>query len=364
MFIIIERDKFIEAIHKVVRFAQRNATLPVLSCVLIVVDDKNIKFRSTNLEVGIDLRVDGVIKSTGVVAIPANILQQIASALSKEETINLEQSGDTVVVSFGDTRNIIKTVPYEDFPIIPTPTTDKKYSLDGVLFKSAIESVLSCASASTIRPDLSSIFLTLEGGTLTTVATDSFRLAEKKQVFPTNIPNHSILIPAKNGSNIIQTIPNDAVTFIIDEHQITFLWDGSTLATRLTTGTYPDYRQIIPKKTTTQATLLRKDFESALRHTTIFSDAFQKIQLTFDQKKQHLIISSHNTDTGSAKESIHAKITGDTIEQSFNYRYLQTPISLLTTESITISASGVGQPLIIRGVGDNSFLYLVMPMNQ
>jgi len=365
MFILIEKNNFITAIQTVSRFSPKgSATLPVLSCILLVAGDEGIKFRATNLEMGIDLPVAGSVKESGVLAIPAHILQQITASLTGEGSITFEQSGETALVSFDNTQNIIKTIPYEDFPTLPLPTTPKKQKISGEKLKLAIESVSFCASPSVVRQDLASIFLSLEGGELTAVATDSFRLAEKRIPLSEKGINFSLLLPAKNITTLLQTLPDDEIDFTFDENQAAFMWKGSTLITRLTNASYPDYRQIIPKNTEAEAILLKKDLELALRHTTIFSDSFQKVKINFDQKNKKLIISSQNTTTGSSKETIPAQIKHSSLEQSFNYRYLQTPLSIIKTESISLSASGVGQPLIIRGVGDNSFLYLVMPMNQ
>jgi len=367
MIISLEKKNFMEAVHKTARFAQRgSATLPVLSCILIVSGDDGIKFRATNLEVGIDFKVTGTIKSNGVVAIPADILQQIASSLSGEGIITLEQTGDTVVITSGGARSVVKTIAYEDFPSLPltSSTKDNTFDIDGVILKSSIETVVSCASTSTVRPDLASIMISIEGGVLTTVTTDSFRLAEKKQTLHNTISNFSILLPAKNSIDILQTIPDKKITTIIGEHQISLLWEGSTLTSRLTSGTYPDYKQIIPKEITATAIILKKDFETALRRTVIFSDAFQKIHIVFDEKQQQLKLTSRNTDRGESEENISSTVSGDSIELFFNYRYIQTPLSLITSESIKLTATGIGRPLLMQGVGDESFLYLVMPMNQ
>ncbi len=366
MFLSIEKKVFIDAVQKTARFAQKNsATLPVLSCILIVSGDDGIKFRATNLEVSIDLKVEGKSKNNGIVAIPAQLLQQIASSFSKEGVVKIEQTGEVVVVTAGGAKSIIKTIPYEDFPSIPLPEEKEQIiKIPGRVLKSSIEAVMSCASTSTVRSDLASIFFSIEGGVLTTVATDSFRLAEKKQALVQTIKNISILLPAKNSAEIIQTLPDEEITLYNNEHQIAFVWEGNTLTSRLTIGTYPDYKQIIPKEVFSEATLLRKDFESALKHTTIFSDTFQKMRIVFDLQKNKITLSSRNTDTGESEESINSVVSGKPIELSFNYRYLQTPLSLISTESIKLTASGIGRPLLIRGIGDESLLYLVMPMNQ
>ncbi len=367
MIISLEKKNFVEAVYKTSRFAQKSsATLPVLSCILIISGDDGIKFRATNLEVGIDYKVFGISKSNGVVAIPAAILQQIAGSLSGEGNVTLEQSGDTVVITSGGAKSVVKIVSYEDFPSIPHASQEKEntFNIEGSIFKSSINTVVSCASTSTVRPDLASIMIEVKGGVLTTVATDSFRLAEKKQTLSHTISNLSILLPAKNGIDIIQTIPDEKITIVVDEHQLSCMWNGSILTSRLTSGTYPDYQQIIPKEVYASATVLKKDFEAALKRTVIFSDSFQKIQIILDQKQQQIKLTSRNTDLGESEENLSTKLSGDDIELSFNYRYVQTPLSLITSESITLTASGIGRPLIIRGVGDDSFLYLVMPMNQ
>lgn len=88
MNISIEKKEFSEAVHIVSRFAERkSATLPVLSAILIIAGDDGIKLRATNLEIGIDRKVPGKITTNGVVAIPAAVLQQIASSFNTEGTI-------------------------------------------------------------------------------------------------------------------------------------------------------------------------------------------------------------------------------------------------------------------------------------
>ncbi len=196
------------------------------------------------------------------------------------------------------------------------------------------------------------------------VATDSFRLAEKKLSVAGAISPFSILIPAKNAIDIVQTLPDDMVEVLIDEHQCAFSWNNGIVTTRLVTVPYPDYAQIIPKSFVSEATLLRKDFETALKRTSVFSDSFQKVRIGFSSEDKKVVFSARNSDIGESSESVPASITGESVELSFNHRYLSAPLPLITTESLSLSSAGIGRPLVIRGVGDNTLLYLVMPMNQ
>lgn len=366
MNISIEKKEFSEAVHTASRFAQRkSSTLPVLSSILIIAGDEGIKMRATNLETGIDLKLKGECKSKGVVAIPAVILQQIASTISQDGTVSLEHSGDIVSLINGTAKSLIKTVPYDDFPSIPFPENPKnRIVLPGVLLKSLFTTIASCASASTVRPELASIYLSIEGGALTAVATDSFRLAEKRVPLSNKGTQGKFLIPAKNAVDIAAALPDEEIIMSFDEHQCAFVSTMGMLVSRLTNAVYPDYRQIIPKESIVEAIVLRKDFENALKRTTIFADSFQKIRISLDPKKNVCSLFARNADVGESSETIPARVSGSVLELSFNHRYLSAVLALTGAESLSLLAAGIGRPLIIKGVGDTSLLYLVSPMNQ
>ncbi len=366
MNITIEKKVFIDAVSLVARFAERRtATLPVLAGVALVAGDDGIRFRATNLETGIDLKVDGSVNSPGVMALPANILRDVASSLSGTGSLTIEHAGDTAVITAGKAKSTVKTLAYDDFPSLPLPEDKKtEFTLPGATLKSLVNFVAACASPSTVRPELASVLISAEGGVVKAVATDSFRLAEKKESVSGTLKPFTILIPAKNAIDIMQTVPDQEITVRADEHQCAFIWASGTAVTRLVAMAYPDYAQIIPKAFSAEATLLRKDFEGGLKRVSVFSDAFQKVRLGFDPKGKSITLSSKNADVGDSNEGLPSAVSGEAVELSFNHRYLGTPLPLITAESITLSASGIGRPLIIKGAGDTSFLYLVMPMNQ
>lgn len=366
MIISVGKKEFSEGVLRVARFAERrSASLPVLAGIAIVAGDDGIKLRATNLETGIDLKIEGTIKETGVVVLPATTLREITGAFTDTGTITLEYAGETIVLSSPAGTSTLKTLAYEDFPTLPFPEAkNAKFTLPGTALRTLVTTVAPNASPSTVRPELGSVLLAAEGGVVKAVATDSFRLAEKRIPVPGTVAPFSILIPAKNALDIVQTIPDSDIEVLIDEHQCAFSWPDGIITTRLVTVPYPDYTQIIPKTFVSEATVLRKDFEAVLRRTAVFSDTFQKVRIAFSVPEKKLIFSARNSDIGEASESISASISGEAVELSFNHRYLQAPLPLISTENLSISSAGIGRPLVMRGVGDTTFLYLVMPMNQ
>ena len=366
MIISLNKKEFSEAVGMVARFAERKTgSLPVLAGIALIAGDDGIKLRATNLETGIDIKVEGTIEDMGVVVIPAQVLRDITSSLSGNGVVKVEHRGDTVTISAGSARSTLKTLPSEDFPILPLPEAPTaKFSLPGAVLSGLISSVAPFASTSTVRPELSSVLISAEGGTLKAVATDSFRLAEKKVSLGGALPPFSLLIPSKNAIDIIQTIPNEEVQVELDEHQCVVIFKNGLVTTRLVAANYPDYAQIIPKSFVSEASIIKKDFETALKRTAVFSDTFQKVRLSFDAGGKKIRLSAQNADIGDSVEEVGGAVSGDSVELSFNHRYLSAPLPIFPSESITLSASGIGRALVMRGSGDSSFLYLVMPMNQ
>lgn len=366
MYIQINTKELQQAVNTASRFSEKKlTTLPVLSCIVFIAEKNTITIQATNLEVGVELTLEGLVKTPGTVAIPTTVLKETISTLPSSGTITLQCTNQTLKVLSESGTSTIKTLSPEDFPNPPSPEEKKtNTSIPGNTLKNLITSVVSYASTSTVRPELSSVLLKAQGGTIIAVATDSFRLAEKKASTTTQTNPFSILVPAKNIQSIIDTIPDETVQIIADDHQCSLVWEAGRVTTRLVAAEYPDYVQIIPKTFVTNATVLKKDFESSLKRTAVFSDAFQKVRLGFSVKTKEVTLSSRNNDVGETEEHLSASLDGEDIELSFNHRYLQAPLSAFPHESITLSSSGIGRPLVIKSVGDSSFLYLVMPMNQ
>lgn len=366
MILNINKRELQEAVATVSRFAEKKSgAVSALSGIAIVAEKGEIKVRAVNLETGIDFKIEGTIKKEGAVALPANIFRDITSSFTSQGQVTLEYTGEVVTLTSGTGKSTLKTLPYEDVPELSKPeNATTTFSIPGISFKGLIQTVVACASNSTIRPELASIMISSIGGTLKAVATDSFRLAEKKATVKGSIPSFTALIPAKNATDILQTIPDSDVEVSLNEHQCMVSWDKGVVTTRLVTVQYPDYTQIIPKTFAGVATVLRKDFETALKQTAVFSDSFQKVKIGFDTKEKKVTLSARNTDVGESSEPILASFTGESLELSFNHRYLQTPLQFIETDSITLSSAGIGRPLVIQGSGDTSYMYLVMPMNQ
>ena len=360
------KDQLEEALSKAAKIAGRNVTLPVLEGFYLDARQNSLSIKATNLDLGISITLPVKVTEPGIVVVPAHIISSFISSLSKDRSITINTKNQILEIKTPTTKTSIKTLPSEDFPIIPEINDDKFFSIPARDLIFGIRSVIYAAAVGSIKPELSSISLTHEGEFLVFAATDSFRLAEKK-IRIKKIPHFKqILIPQKNAMEIVKIFDKgeEEVSISIEEHQMALRSQNIYLTSRIIEGAFPDYRQIIPKETTSKAVVLKQDLTNSLKTGLIFSDTFNQLTLKLSPKAKSFEIESKNIAIGENVCAVESVLEGDDISINVNHHYFTDCFQSITTDSVSLCFSGQAKPIIIQGVGDTSFLYLVMPMNQ
>jgi len=366
MKIECDKTKIEEVIQKTARLANKHLTLPVLSCVYLdVLNDNKLIIKATNLDIGLEIEIKVKVIEKGVVAVPANILLGVLSSI-KENNLIFETKDNNLKISSNKNSVIIKCLPHEDFPSIPKLENLKPIKINCQDLISGFKAVWYSASNSNIKPELASVFIYKGDNGLVFVSTDSFRLAEKK--VNTKITNDfpQTLIPYKNVSEIIKLFEDNRgdIEVIFDKNQMAFITEDIYVVSRLIDGSFPDYKQIIPKTYNTTATVIKNDLINSMKTSNIFSDALNKVKLKIDVKNKSLNIESKNNDIGESQEYISASTSGENIELNFNSKYIIDCMQSISSDSLVLDFGGTGKPLAISGTTDKSFLYIVMPMNR
>lgn len=367
MKLVCLKKDILESVEIVSRIVSNSATLPVLRCIVFDAQGTSVTLRSTNLELSIEKTFSADIKKEGSVAVPAQILHAALKTSSLETNVEFEHSDNALILTIGGAKTTIKTIPLEDFPNIPRPETNTKYSIPKQTIVSGIRSVLYSASTSLIKPELASVYMYHEASNLFFVATDSFRLAEKKIKHESDTDIPAVIMPVKNTTElvrILETQQDGDIEVYIDDNQYSLQSDGLYITSRIIDGSFPDYKSILPKEVTTEVIVLKEDLLTTLKKAQIFSDKFGKTTFHIYPQKKTCTISARNSDVGEVFDSLETTLTGEDLDISFNHRYLIDVFQSVNADSVSLTFAGVGKPLIIKGVSDDSFVYLVMPMNR
>lgn len=361
------KEKIYSVISKAEKVTSKNLSLPVLSCILLEVKDNQLIVKATNLDLGIEMSIPVKMESAGLVAIPGSILSSFISSLPNDELIKFEVKDGNLSVVSKNSRAVIKAVLHDDFPNIPKIDEEVVYKLSGLDVVKGFKSVWYSASVSSMKPELSSVCVYGEEENLCFVATDSFRLAEKK-IRVSKLPNFSnILIPFKNVSDILRILDDGKgeVELRYNKNQLSIVYNNNTYITsRVIDGLFPDYKQIIPKESKTEIIVLKQDLINSLKLSNIFSDTFNQINLKVSLEDKALELKTKNSSVGENQNKIDGSITGEAVEMNFNYKYIVDCFNSVDSDSVSLSFNGMAKPLVIRGVKDKSFTYIVMPMNR
>ena len=358
-------EKIKNAISQVERITGKNLTLPVLSSVLLIATEKHLKLRSTNLSLGIEVEIPTKTEKEGILAVSGAVLNAVFSNIFQNENVYLENKDGNLLVKTKRNQIKIKSQPHDDFPTIPS-VSGASFEIEAKKLIDGIKAVSYGSSVSDIKPEISSVFLYTNDDNLVFVSTDSFRLAEKKIKTKNTGEILGILIPFKNIGEIVRVFDGvqDIVKVCFNKNQISFSSDGIYLTSRIIDGIFPDYRQIIPKKSSTDVVVLKQDLLNALKLSNIFSDKLNQVNVSIKPKEKIFELSSINNDVGENKTYLDAVINGEAVDLSFNYKYFLDCFQSITTDSVSIKISGPSKPIVVSPVSDSSFTYLIMPMNK
>ncbi len=365
MKIECQLEKIKNAVITCERITGKNLTLPVLSTILLIAKDKSLTLRATNLSIGIEIKVPAKIEKEGIVAISGQVLSSLFGVIVNDGSITLELVDNIINIKTKSNTISIKTVPHEDFPTLPNVVGDKLEIHRDKLVE-GIKAVYYSAAVSDIKPEIGSVYLYKDEEDLVFVATDSFRLAEKRIKIKQDLNFDGVLIPFKNTTEILRVLENgdENIDIIVNKNQISFNLENIYITSRVIDGVFPDYKQIIPKEMSSEAVVLKQDLVNAIKVSNIFSDKFNQVTLNIDPKGKTFDIHSRNNDIGENKSLIMGALSGEKVSANFNYKYITDSLQSISTDSISLSLSGSNKPMIIRPVGDKSFMYLVMSMNR
>ncbi len=361
-------EKIFSAISKAEKVTGKHPTLPVLSCILCIAStDGKVIFRSTNLHTGIEVTISAKVETAGICALPGNYFLQVLSGISSAETVLCETEGDVFHINTKKSRTKLKTLAVDDFPELPKKNNDE---MEIVLpindFLTGIKSVIFSGSNSDIKPELSSIYIHGKEQNIYFVATDAFRLAEKKIPFKKADDINSFLLPIKNAQDILKTLSesDEDITISVNDHQIYLQTQNIFITAQLTHGNFPDYTKIIPSSHTTQVIILKNDMVQLLKTIPLFSNHYHHITMGVNPINKTVLFHAENTGVGEIHTTLDAVIEGNEIEVGLNAKYIQDGLSIIQSDSLYFEWLDIKKPLVIRGQHDTSFLYLVMPMNR
>jgi len=368
------QDNLSKGLNIVGRAVGTRSTLPVLSNILMATDNGRLRLAATNLEMGITAWIGASVEEDGGITVPARTLGDLVNTLSPER-VDLEVAVRTNALKLGCGATVanIKGIDAQEFPIMPEPEADdERLPIPVDALRETIGRVAIAAARDDSRPILTGVSITYENGLLTMAAADGFRLSVRELPLEAEFyDSFSLVVPARTLTELarISAEEEQFVQLILPQErsQVLFHMTNVDVVTQVIDGSFPDYRQIIPRDLPTRTIVDTADFLQACKRADIFArEANHTVRVSIQPQEGMagvMKINAESSETGSNEGVIDASIEGEGVEIAFNVRYLIEVLNVIQQDRIMIGTSRADKPGVIRPVGDDTFTYVIMPMH-
>ena len=372
MRLTIERSNLIRSLARMTRVVERRNTIPILSNVLLAADAEGLRMKATDLDLEVTERVPASTQNEGATTVAAHLLHDIVRKLPDGSEVSLRTGEDNAVtVSAGRSNFRLQTLPEADFPDLTAGDFTHSFAMPAVELLGMIERTAFAISTEEARYYLNGIYLHVMEGMLRAVATDGHRLARAEVEAPEGTEGMpGIIVPRKTVGEVQKLLggaekgeegEQATVRVELSDAKIRFSLGDTVLTSKLIDGTFPDYQRVIPTANDKALTLDRGGFASAVdRVATVSSERGRAVKLAI--KDGQMTLTVNNPDSGSAEEELPVGYEDDALEIGFNARYLLDITQQISGEEAVFMLNDSGSPTLIRDKGDETALYVLMPM--
>ena len=363
MKLSVARGELLDALSVAGKGMSARSTLPILSGILISAEGAALQLQATDLEVSVRRACAALVESEGQTVVPGKLLTDIVRSLP-EAAVTIELDGDTVHVRCQNSSFTLKTLNAADFPKFPEVSVSKTVSLPAEAMSSVVRRVSKSVSRDETRATLTGVLMVVERQCLRMVATDSYRLALSEVIVEPDLSEDlEVVVPGKALEEVTRlAAEGDTITIGLSENQIMFDFGDTTFVTRKIEGTFPNYRQIVPKETGTTVEIDGDEFSAAVRRVSLMALHNSPIKISVNVADQTMSLSAATQDVGDASEDLMVKTEGEDVSIAFNHSFLMDGLTSAQDEVLKLEIQSAEKPGLIKSALDDAFLYVLMPV--
>jgi len=351
------------------------STLPVLANVLIASDEGRLRLSATNLEMGITCWISARIEEEGSTTVPARTFSDLVGTLPSDQVLlRLDPATQTLNVRGGSSTNDIKCIDAQEFPPMPVPDFEGAVQINVGDFREMIHQVAFAASSDEARPVLMGVLVQVDKDKLTMAAADGFRLSVRKAVLSTpSATPISAIVPAQALKELarVATEGEDPIYMVIPKGrgQVVFRVKDVEVASQLIDGTFPDFQQIIPRSYKSRTLVSTSSLLKACKQAEIFAREGSNVArfniktAQSDMQPSEVEITATSEETGKNETIVEATVDGSGLLIAFNVKFLREALEVIRTPNVALETSAPNAPGVVRPVGDDQFLHVIMPMH-
>lgn len=375
MKVTVLQENLARGLSIVSKAVSPRSTLPVLANVLIASDEGRLRLSATNLELGITCWIPARIEEEGSTTVPSRTFSDLVSTLPSDQvSLKLDGKTQTLNVRGGTSTNDIKGIDAQEFPPLPVPDLNGAVQINSGDFREMIHQVAFAASTDEARPVLMGVLVQVDKDKLTMAAADGFRLSVRKALLSSAVPAPvSAIVPAQALKELarVATDGEEPIYMALPKGrgQVVFRVKDVEVVSQLIDGTFPDFQQIIPRKYNQRTLVSTAALLKACKQAEIFAREGSNVaRLNIkpaqgEMQPSEVEISATSEETGKNETIVEATVDGSGVLIAFNVKFLREALEVVRTPNVALETSAANAPGVVRPVGDEDFLHVIMPMH-
>jgi DNA polymerase-3 subunit beta len=346
---------------------EKRVTLPILQHVILDVKEREMRLRTTDIELAFEATLPVESSGSKVSALPGKKFIETVR-IYPEGVLTLEWSDDGNRVwlrakGFNSEHN---TQSADGFPDLAWP--DKSAAtveLPTALFKKALGLGSIAISRDATKPALSGVLLHLAEKFVRVISTDGFRLAVVEFPCATGLKSEARIIVPKRAMDVVPAAFDDDVDTEVswDERTLYLCQPGVKFSTRRVTANYPAYERVLPSELPLKVIIDREEFIRTLKVVGLKKDDYNKnVRLFFEFPNLRVLF--QHPDEGANQGLLHFSGVDEPLELAFNIDYLTELLDKLPGEEVVYQfKDDVGQGVFMSpSLEGMTFKYILMPV--
>ncbi len=364
MNFIINREQLLVPLQQIVSIIEKRQTMPILSNILIVVNENHLVLTGTDLEIQLIANINLDSFETGEITIPARKFLDIIRLLPNEAEIKIELANGKIKVSSSRSRFSLSTLAADNYPEFSESEFENQFLINAGTLKKALDKTVFCMANQDVRYYLNGLLLNISNSKLKLVASDGHRLS----IYEDNIGSATgyetrIILPRKGVVELSRLLDDEEAELNVQfsDSNIKIYVKDLIFSAKLVDSKYPDFSKVFEQPFFNQIHVQKQILKEALTRVAILSNEKFK-GVTFDVSNGLLKLSSHNPEHDEAEEELIIEYQGEPISIAFNSQYLLDAVSNLDSELAVLSIASNSSSCFVEEPQQQVYRFIVMPM--
>jgi len=369
MQFVVKRDILLKSLSYVQGVVEKKNTLPILSNVLLQLKDKKLSIIATDLDIIFYDEISDVeIVKEGSTTTSAAILYDILRKISSDSKLNFELKSENKLSLKSENADFtLLCLPTDNFPTFADEFEGIDIPLEKNRFLKLLNKTRISISNDDTRHYLNGIFLHITEAHgrnfLTGVATDSHRLSSSSLEIDNTADFTSLILPRKTVFQLCSLLSESTenLSMQTSDNKIKFTLGNVKLISKVIDGKFPDYKKVVPTSNDKILVVSSKDFINSIeRVASVSLDRKEGVKLIINKNNIQLSVNSANS--GEGNEKIEADFSSESLNISFNSKYLIDIASEIEDKNLKINLKDSVSPVLVEDKSDKNSYYVIMPM--